>query len=118
MTTDDLFAGHATKPAPAEVRAAVRAYANAVGSCDAASVARLFDEDGTIADPVGSPVWVGRSEVQRMFASIFEPMSDGASLDFRVDGHISVAGHVAVVPLRVDWKGARRTKRIRAIDVI
>jgi hypothetical protein len=53
-----------------------------------------------------------------MFQAAFNAMPAGASLDFRVDGHICVAGRVAVMPFLVDWRGPKRTKRIQSIGVI
>jgi steroid delta-isomerase len=89
-----------------------------VSSRDPEAVVRLFAPEGTIEDPVGNPPHVGRDGVGEMFKAAFDAAAEGSSLDFRVDGHISVAGRVAVAPLLVDWHGPKRTKRIRAVDVI
>jgi steroid delta-isomerase len=78
---------------PAQVRAVVDAYVRAFATRDRALYVALFADDGTVEDPVGSPVVRGHDAL----AAFFDAATKGGplTLELAPDGVRIAGSHVA-----------------------
>lgn len=102
LVTLPLACGDAAAPAnepagpplpPAQVRAVVDAYVRAFATRDRALYVSLFADDGTVEDPVGSPVVRGHDAL----AAFFDAATKGGplTLELAPDGVRIAGNHVA-----------------------
>jgi steroid delta-isomerase len=57
-------------PTPAQMRAALQRYVDAINACDTEAVVALYAEDATIEDPVGSPPIQGRAAIAAFYGKV------------------------------------------------
>ena len=96
---------------PAEMDAVVHAYVAAFEAGSADQVAKLYAEDATVEDPIGSPIHKGRDAIRAFYA---QSMKTGAKLT--LDGPVRIAGDYAVFPFSVHLAFDGKQMRIDVID--
>jgi hypothetical protein len=70
-----------------------------------------------MADPVGGPVHTGHQSIRAFFQGSFDAC--GGGIDFRPEGHISVAGRFGVAAMNARALNPRGPRfHVRSYDVI
>lgn len=95
-----------------QIKDAVAAYMEALGSKSADRVAALFAEGATVEDPVGSEPKRGVEEIRAFFGAI-EKIDQTAELLT-----VRVAGNSAAFHFRVTTKAGDKTYVVEPIDVM
>ncbi|MCB2066318.1 MAG: nuclear transport factor 2 family protein [Erythrobacter sp.] len=98
-------------PDPAKMEAAVHEYVAAFEAGSAERVAALYAENGTVEDPVGTPLKRGQAEILEFYGF---SMQTGARLELL--GPVRVVEDYAVFPFAVHLNWAGSQKRIDVID--
>ena len=94
------------------MEAVVHRYIAALNAGDLEAIVALYAEDGTVEDPVGSPVHRGLAAIRAFYAQ-----SLALKLDVTLEGPIRAAANEAAFAfcVRLHWQG--RNTAIRPIDV-
>lgn len=94
------------------IRKTVQAYVDAVGAADPDAILALYADNGTVEDPVGSRVRVGREEVAAFYARSAGYANRTELLACRISGD-SAAFHFRITTTLPD-----KTIEIEPIDVM
>ncbi len=97
---------------PEHISDTVVRYLEAVASGDAAAVAALYAEDGTLEDPVGTPPRAGRAAITEFYGGLAGADITTELLTLRV------AGDTAAFHFRVVTKAGEQSYTVEPIDVM
>ncbi|WP_024796890.1 SgcJ/EcaC family oxidoreductase [Tomitella biformata] len=95
-----------------QIRDTVVQYLKAVASGDAAAVASLYAEDGTLEDPVGTPPRAGRAAITEFYGGLAGAEIATELLTLRV------GGDTAAFHFRVTTKAGDKSYIVEPIDVM
>lgn len=84
-------------PSHEHMVAAVNAYVDAFAKEDSEAIVQLYAVDGTVEDPIGTPLRSGIEAIRS-----FYKMSVGTGAKLTLDGPVRTAGNIAAFPFSVN----------------
>lgn len=101
-------------PNPAQMRATLQRYIDAINAQDTRGVVALYAEDAALEDPVGTPPIVGHAAIAAFYAKVV-PLGLKLRLVAPIRGS---RGNAAAMAFEVDAPAANGRNIIRVIDVM
>jgi steroid delta-isomerase len=98
-------------PSHEHMVAAVNAYVDAFAKEDNDAIARLYAQDATVEDPIGTPMHRGIDAIRAFYA-----MSIEVRAKLTLEGPVRTAGNIAAFAFTVDVPIAGASRRIEVID--
>ena len=101
-------------PTPHEMRILVDRYVQAMSEGDEDAYVALFADDGTLEDPVGSPVRKGHDDIRAFWGEVHALSSD---ITLVLTGPVRVAGSELAFPMEAVTQVGDTTMVVDIIDV-
>lgn len=99
-------------PSTDDLRSLVATYVETVGTANAAAIAALYAEDGTLEDPIGTEPHVGRAAVEKFYSAL-----EGATMSTELLT-VRAGANTAAFHFRVATDTGEQTVTIEPIDVM
>lgn len=96
-----------------KMKEAVHSYLNAFSTGDVEKAVSLYAADGSVEDPIGSPVQKGTAAVRTFYTYAMQ----NANVQLHLEGAISLAENHAAFPFSVRFSDAGDAQQIDVIDV-
>jgi steroid Delta-isomerase len=93
------------------VRRVFQRYCELVTQGDFEAIARLFAEDATVEDPVGSEPHRGRAAIRQFY------QASAGAVRLELEGRVRVAGYEAAAAM-VAWPKVDQSMRVETLDVM